>query len=41
MIFVTLVFKVKQELYIALGPPPPPNKILWVCACGTVLDDRD
>jgi len=41
MIFITSVFKMKQELYIALGLPPPPNKKFWVCACGTALDDRD
>jgi len=26
MIFITSVFKMKQELCIALGPPPPPTK---------------
>ena len=26
MIFITSVFKIKQELYITLGLPPPPTK---------------
>jgi hypothetical protein len=40
-IFITSVFKIKQELYIALGPPPSPQQKILGVRLWHSFDDRD